>query len=639
MAAIITLRNAGFLLFLTLAVAASSTAGQRPVAASDADLGDAWRPAPAFDATRPQAGLAVDVRFDVLRRAAATGGVLSLPMPDGTALRFSVKWAQSDAAQTLVAGPAVGDDGEASLTVVGETMAGRLVVNGRLFVVRRIPGSNAHLVTEVEQASQRPLAQPLSPPAQSEPAKALAPDAPQDTNQFVDVMVVYTPASRAQSGSTAAIVAELTAAINSSNVALANSAVTHRFRLVHHQEIAYTEDGVGDTSLRRVTNPADGFMDDVPVLRNQYRADLVALFTTDVDVCGIGWLMGPSNVNTAFENMGYSVTVWDCANSILALPHEMGHNMGLHHDRAWAVGYGLPAFPYAYGWFVNGVGHDIMSYPFNCSGFCPTRTIFSTPLFNFPGTGVPAGTVNDDTARALNGTSTAVANFRQSVCTYSVGPLSASFPSGGGTGSVTVNPADRFCPWTASAGTGSPLTVTTGSTGTGNGVVTYAVAPNPGPGSRTATLTIGQQTVTIFQAGRNNLGDVDGDGRSELAIYRPSSGSWYLLRSGTDFTGGAGYSWGASIDLPVIGDFDGDGRTDLAVVFRPSTGHWFILKSSTNYTTWITYQWGTAGDMPVPGDYDGDGRTDLAVYRPSNGTWYILTSEHGLHRDVPTRGA
>ena len=102
--------------------------------------------------------------------------------------------------------------------------------------------------------------------------------------------------------------------------------------------------------------------------------------------------------------------------------------MGLHHDRAWAVGYGLPAFPYAYGWFVSGVGKDIMSYPYNCSGFCPTRTIFSSPLFNFPGTGVPSGTVNDDTARALNGTSNAVANYRQSVCTYSVGPRLREVP-------------------------------------------------------------------------------------------------------------------------------------------------------------------------------------------------------------------
>ena len=70
-------------------------------------------------------------------------------------------------------------------------------------------------------------------------------------------------------------------------------------------------------------------------------------------------------------------------------------------------------------------------------------------------------------------------------------------------------------------------------------------------------------------------------------------------------------------------DFDGDGVTDIGV-FRPSTGTWIIGQSSTLTPTSIAF--GNGSDLPVPADYDGDGRVDVAVFRPSTGTWYIWFS-------------
>jgi hypothetical protein len=53
------------------------------------------------------------------------------------------------------------------------------------------------------------------------------------------------------------------------------------------------------------------------------------------------------------------------------------------------------------------------------------------------------------------------------------------------------------------------------------------------------------------------------------------------------------------------------------------------LLSSTGYTTYVSYLWGLKGDIPETGDYDADGKTDIAVYRRSNGGWYILLSSTG----------
>jgi hypothetical protein len=79
-------------------------------------------------------------------------------------------------------------------------------------------------------------------------------------------------------------------------------------------------------------------------------------------------------------------------------------------------------------------------------------------------------------------------------------------------------------------------------------------------------------------------------------------------------------------------DYDGDGKTDIAV-YQPATGVWFIINSSTGGVR--TQQWGLQDDLPVPADYDGDGKTDLAVYRPSTGVWFIINSSTGGVRTQP----
>lgn len=174
--------------------------------------------------------------------------------------------------------------------------------------------------------------------------------------------------------------------------------------------------------------------------------------------------------------------------------------------------------------------------------------------------------------------------------------------------------------------------------------------------------------TTIGQTGDiPQMGDYNGDGKSDVILYRPSNEKWYIRTepgqgfitwqiyqlpmapgipvagdyAGNEYTlpavfrdghwyysisgGTTGhFQFGQAGDIPVQGDYDADGRTDFAV-FRPSDGTWYIYQRTAGF---YAVQFGISTDIPVPADYDGDGKTDIAVYR--DGNWYMLQSSGGF---------
>ncbi len=164
---------------------------------------------------------------------------------------------------------------------------------------------------------------------------------------------------------------------------------------------------------------------------------------------------------------------------------------------------------------------------------------------------------------------------------------------------------------------------------TAAGTYSFTITATQGAcsGSQAYTVVIGAgfaSSLTVFS-------DFDGDGKSDLSVFRGSDGNWLVANSGDGKVNST--PWGASYepynDVPVSGDYDGDGLTDLAV-FRRGGGHagyWFINRSSDGQVS--SHFWGLPTDIPVPGDYDGDGKTDVAVWRGSAGAWYIVRSSDG----------
>lgn len=230
----------------------------------------------------------------------------------------------------------------------------------------------------------------------------------------VDVMVVYSTASMTRYGQ-GGIEGKILTAVADANTAHRNSQVHVLFNLVHMAEVN-DGDTTGDINgaLNRLVNPADGFMDEVPGLRDQYKADVVAL-VGEYTGAGLGYVM--TVPTTSFAPYALSATSSDYL-WYFTMHHEIGHNMGNQHDRPNASYAG--AYPYAYGYqwcTTDGTAfRTIMSYAC-ATAYAPRLNYISNP--NILINGLPAGVsyesspaTSADNARSMNLTGPVVQQFR-----------------------------------------------------------------------------------------------------------------------------------------------------------------------------------------------------------------------------------
>lgn len=334
-------------------------------------------------------------------------------------------------------------DSDVTLAVRGKKMAGTIVSGQRLYKIEPTE-DNRHRLVEIDDDAMRPDHHPLVVPDDGTPAEPPDPEpelqqpgaaaatgsvttAAAPTNTIVDLLVVYTSTARAKQGGRASMNALIALGVDLANQAYRNSQIAMQLRLVRTAEVTYTETGNIVTDLSRLQRTNDGFMDSVHQLRNQYKADMVALIVDNGGAyCGIAYVMA-NGPRASFANYAFSVTDRDCvANSTLT--HELGHNMGNAHDRASG---GTGVFAYSYG-YRDTVGkfRTIMAYPWP-TGSCPRVKYFSNP--NIKINGRPAGidhridpTNSADNARSMNEVRKIVAAWRTGTSASVATPPSGS---------------------------------------------------------------------------------------------------------------------------------------------------------------------------------------------------------------------
>ncbi len=595
--------------------------------------------------------LNLDISQRLFRRL-RPGDRFTLPLPGGRATQLLVRSRHREARAGLSLRVQVADAGEAYtglLTIGPQGMVGRVRTPDGIMRIRHT--GDRSWVVDNERAGWR-MAQQIDahvprPPRARADVEATFPNQIQFTPEppgsaddqnvpsVLDLMIVYTAGMRAQYPGSA-FDTRLQFLVALSNQALADSGIGIRIRLVHTAMVAYPDTGSNSAALEDLTFGRSG-LGDIDDLRKEYGADLVTLIRpyqrASHGSCGIAWLLGSGGrILRSDASYGFSVvsdgrdpnSFYFCSD--LALPHELGHNMGSAHDRANASGPGV--LPYSYGYGIPSVFGTVMSY------IDPELARFSDPKEACFGR--PCGIDQTQPNSADNVLSMNTVRF-------DLAALVPESPNAPELDSDLDGLPDSYEDARSGLDSTDPEDADWDPDDDGRTtIMEYRAGSDPGIPETDATVAAHHFEQARFQIRRLNqsnspsveflfgqpgwlamVGNWNRDGRDSVAVYNPGTSRFFLKFNNV---GGGGadlvFRFGQAGWRPIAGDWNGDG-VDTMGLYNPLNSRFFLRNSNTTGPHDLTFVYGQAGWVPLAGDWDGDGIDTVGLFNPNSARFFL----------------
>jgi peptidyl-Asp metalloendopeptidase len=278
-----------------------------------------------------------------LQSAAAAPRQLEIALPNGKSITCLLRPVARPQSMLVLAGTtAGGGEGErCNLVVENGRVTGEVDLERGRYRIQPIGAGATHAVIEVKTENLPDEIAPKLPPPEPSPQRAAAdtaacdvPPAPgKQPKTFgpIRIMFLYTKAVAAGAPSIRAdielLMEQLRTAYSTDRLG-GNFSVTTE--LAHAQEVNYVEADSMEKDLDRLSDPRDSVFRPIHALRNTHKADIVHMLIKGKpsNGCGVGWF----NAGLRPEH-AISVSDYQCALQNFSAVHEIGHNMGMAHDR------------------------------------------------------------------------------------------------------------------------------------------------------------------------------------------------------------------------------------------------------------------------------------------------------------------